>query len=313
MGSAVDHPRTLLLAPASIAGHEATLRDIYSTFDRSTSDLQMLDRLASGLVNLPGETYDLVVILTDATGVRRSEASQWLSRTLYDLLLVSMKNGAILEAQDGPLPTAEPTLAGLIQRKDGRFEKVEETAIKIRLGGRKKLGGSSGNDIVARTGGNDTVQLDLNQLDDDDEFVDEDGLLTKEDLERPVPQAREFTLYPRIYYHVERLTPASAPECQPKPGKRRRACKDCTCGLAERLNADDENRKAQADKDLHAMKLASNDLNDLELDFTVKGKVGSCGSCSLGDAFRCAGCPYIGLPPFKPGEEVQIMDNSPQF
>ncbi|KAK1468757.1 anamorsin family protein [Colletotrichum melonis] len=172
--------------------------------------------------------------------------------------------------------------------------------------------------------------LDMDDDGDDDDLIDEDTLLTDADLSRPINIRTSTPIYPIplpfLSLPLQGILPPkssnatnknqkTAPECAPKAGKRRRACKDCTCGLAERLAAEDDAARASADKALAsasaAVKLGADDL--AEVDFTVQGKVGSCGNCALGDAFRCDGCPYIGLPPFKPGEEVRILNNDIQL
>lgn len=109
----------------------------------------------------------------------------------------------------------------------------------------------------------------------------------------------------------------------PNGKKRRRACKDCTCGLKE-LEEQEENSQRTLQESLlgqmaqlatlEAIKIEEklkksikfNEDELAEIDFTVEGKTGGCGSCALGDAFRCDGCPYLGLPPFKPGEAITI-------
>ncbi|KAK9709192.1 Glutathione S-transferase, C-terminal domain [Popillia japonica] len=94
----------------------------------------------------------------------------------------------------------------------------------------------------------------------EDDMIDPDNLLDEDDLKKP--------------------DAASLKVCA-TTGKRK-ACKDCSCGLAEELAGES--------------KIAANSANAKS----------SCGNCYLGDAFRCAACPYLGMPAFKPGEKVQL-------
>eukprot|EP00928_Gymnodinium_smaydae_P075304 TRINITY_DN58319_c0_g1_i1.p1 TRINITY_DN58319_c0_g1~~TRINITY_DN58319_c0_g1_i1.p1 ORF type:complete len:298 (+),score=80.40 TRINITY_DN58319_c0_g1_i1:93-986(+) len=71
-------------------------------------------------------------------------------------------------------------------------------------------------------------------------------------------------------------------DCSTQP----KACANCSCGrkeLEDKLGAEEAKKALE------------------------NGKVRSaCGNCSLGDAFRCDGCPYRGLPAFKPGTKVEL-------
>ncbi|KAL1655194.1 electron carrier [Didymella pomorum] len=329
--------RTLIIAPPSVAAHPEKLNSIYEIHDRSSTDLQMLDRIAAGLANLPASTYDVVLLLTDAAGTSR-ESHALLVRDVMHKIVGALKTGGVFKSQDGALQGSEKTeaiLAGLVEGTEGMTKPAQEEPVSILLkfGKKKATNGASGtnsvngsaNGAVQEVNADGSVPLNLNRINlngkrpspepapakpsgvgfvdfsddfddpiitgEDDDLIDEDEFITEEDMARPVIQ------------------PA---ECRPKPGKRRRACKDCTCGMKERLEAEDAAKRADADKKLNTMKFGADDLLD-EVDFTVQGKVGSCGNCALGDAFRCDGCPYIGLPAFKPGEEVRLLNNDIQL
>ncbi|XP_073328007.1 anamorsin isoform X2 [Pagrus major] len=107
--------------------------------------------------------------------------------------------------------------------------------------------------------------LSANDIDDEDvDLVDSDALLDEEDLKKPDPASLK------------------APDCGVGAGKKKKACKNCSCGLAEELEQDTKGKQTKS---------------------TPKS---ACGSCYLGDAFRCASCPYTGMPAFKPGEKIVL-------
>jgi anamorsin len=114
---------------------------------------------------------------------------------------------------------------------------------------------------------NNVWSLNKNETAEDD-LIDTDALLEETDLKKPDINAIDCGV-------------------TDKASGKKKACKNCSCGLAEML--EDEAVGVQKKNQQAPAKSA-------------------CGSCYLGDAFRCASCPYLGMPAFKPGEKVKLSE-----
>lgn len=132
--------RTLLLAPPSLSAHPEALTNILAAHDRSATDIQMLDRLALGLVSLPAETYDVVMLLTDVDGAR----AHTIDRGVVEKVVPSLKADGRLGAQSGALHGSEITegvLAGLVADGNGALLKPKQAAeqtVKLSFGRKNK-------------------------------------------------------------------------------------------------------------------------------------------------------------------------------
>lgn len=106
--------------------------------------------------------------------------------------------------------------------------------------------------------------------------------LTEQDLELE----DEDDLLKNEEEKVQIIRPAvKADDCGVGSQPTRKACKNCTCGKAE-VEAQEASKPQSAS--------------------AKAAPVSACGSCGLGDAFRCSSCPYLGQPAFKSGGTVKL-------
>lgn len=219
--------KILLLSPPSLASQPDKLNATLLSRDRNATDLQMLDRLALGLVPLPESTYDSILILADADDTF-TESLRILGRETFAKIVQSLKPGGYLRSQGGAHGSfdsfyqSEAILAGLVNDSESGFQKPnsgQQQAVPLQLGRKKKdrgkmvnglkateqsqdgssLFGGGKPDLVEKPAGVgfisfgddfDPESVSGNKEFSDDELIDEDTLLGDNDLGRPIVQRK---------------------------------------------------------------------------------------------------------------------------
>lgn len=288
---AVKRPAIVIgsLSTAEDGTYQALISDLQSS---RQVDRQLLDRLVDNATTLEPSSYDSVHITlapSDYQGLTQ-KLPQLLSQLLTGLTPLGTLHLINLTSAVRTLPS-ELTLAGfnvlsalpdegtIIAQKP---QHVASTSVPLKsrqpgaLLNRKKTDPAKKQALWALSSPSTPK-------------IDPEALLTAEDKTR--------------------LTPACEPVRSSAP-RRKKACKSCSCGLAE---LEEEERKLgkvvllDGSQDGTAKEVSQDEKERLIIAAKAAPKAtSSCGSCFLGDAFRCAGCPYLGLPAFKPGEKVEI-------
>lgn len=326
-----------LLHPTAVTSEELVNNkksEVMQTHKNCEIAQQIINRVASGAADLDDKAYKEVVYINP----NPEEENRKLPSYVISMLFQTLKDGGILS---GDLPkdqTMDALMTGFIIEENGNWRKLaqvgQSTVSLKRHGGenskKKSLPSFKKADKLS-SGSNGDVGLTNSSASTTDEENEEASLKrklqdTKLSYFSNMDEGSEKDILDEnaLVAGIDTSNLVIPKRCElPNGKKRRKACKNCTCGLKDLDEMENAKNQTAQDKILRRMvSLASVEAQKIEdrlrdsvkisndelaeIDFTVEGKKGGCGSCALGDAFRCDGCPYIGLPPFRPGEAVTI-------
>jgi hypothetical protein len=263
-------------------------------------EMHMVDRLTSGTVSLDAATYSIIRII-----------SPWSAE--LDNLLSSVTNSLRAEGTiQVETITAESIASVEQQLRVAGFKNVHSDPANATVSAQKPVAAAKALPLRRKlANGSSTSEKKKalwNMTPTNATLIDQNSLLSE--AEKMVPSATR-----REDCDLESALAG---------GRRKKACKGCTCGLRE-LEEEEEQARLQGIVKLDADDVAGGSLGPEKSEVTetmvdengitrvikrvkidTKGATSSCGSCFLGDAFRCSSCPYLGLPAFKPGEKVEI-------
>ncbi|KAL1946908.1 hypothetical protein VTO73DRAFT_15012 [Trametes versicolor] len=285
--------------PALAIGSPATAQDgryqslITSLEQSRTVERHMVDRLLDGATALPPSSFASVHV--SLSPVEYNALAPRLSQLLAQLLagLEALGTLHILNL-DSALPNlpSELTLSGFVV-----LSANQEGALIA-----QKPAHSAAPSVSLKTA--PSAALPLRKKADPDRKASKKALWSLNAPSTPTIDAES------LLTAADRERPAVCEPAVRGAARRKKACKNCTCGLAE-LEAEElaQSNVVLLDgaPDGQAKEVTQAEKDRLMAAASAAPKAtSSCGNCYLGDAFRCSGCPFRGLPAFKPGEKVEI-------
>lgn len=267
-------------------------QSVLESLDHRDLERQLLDRITDGAVSLTPNRYSSIYVVLSSTDFRNLSATS----SLFSPILAALTPSGTLHVVDAENASrnlvSDLTLAGftavsltgttMTARKPSFAPGM---SISLKKANTPKTVSSSSSDTLSK-------KALWTFTSPSTPTIDPESLLTAEDKVRPM---------------------ACAPVNGSAP-RRKRACKNCSCGLAELEEEERRNGKivildGAEDGTTKEISASEKDTATRTIKNTDKA-TSSCGNCFLGDAFRCASCPYLGLPAFKPGEKVEINFDS---
>ncbi|KAH9441024.1 hypothetical protein H4Q26_013155 [Puccinia striiformis f. sp. tritici PST-130] len=274
----------ILLIGSAQSIKDGTYTKLITRFDNqegpSTSviEKQLSDRISDGATTLLPSHFDAIHLVVDCQDLSSSAQS---SSSFLNLILPSLKpSGKLTWTTQSDLSVIESAL------------KQSSGMVDVQI-----VSGTDGSQLITATKlASNSVTINLPKKSNkaslwsfsttnNTELIDDMSLLTEEDLKKPENNI-------------------TSEDCNPKKAKK--ACKNCTCGLRELELSQEDDLPAHLKNSGQPTSTSDQDPSKLIVNGVAKTLTSSCGSCYLGDAFRCSSCPYLGMPAFEPGQPVKL-------
>ena len=318
LSTSVDPSGTVLVIGSMASAQSGAYQKAVEAYSGRQVEMHMVDRLTDGATSLSANTYPLAHLAVNYAEAASPVLLSSLHSALQPKAKLIVEAAELVDASTAQKVKAELIIAGFTDIQVDVATGSVSASKPATASSSFSIGSSSGSSsalplrrkLGSGASANAKKSLWATQPASANDLIDEASLLRDADFVA--------------------TTAVKRPDCDvgAGQGKKKKACKGCTCGLRElqeeeertantnivQLDTDDMDmpnadtpattKRTEVIETIIGKDGKPKTMKRIQVD--TKGATSSCGSCFLGDAFRCSSCPYLGLPAFEPGQKVEI-------